>query len=257
MQRKGPPLLKLAPDDIYELGFAPVPDKRIGPRDECLSYVKHLTGLNTLNLSWTNLSSGGMKHVTGLSSLQRLYLPDRITDSGLVHVAGLTSLKGLYFWDNGVTNRGLANLVDLKSLEELTLGYQISNRRPQSRVIGDEGLGYLAQLPKLQCLLLFGDRFSNAGLAHLKNVPSLRHLTLFNLRQISDEGAAYLAGLDRLESLAAYDSCITDKGLAALAKLRFLKALNLGKRGDNKTRITDRGLAYLENFPRMEQILNL
>jgi hypothetical protein len=248
------PLLNLEPDDIYELAFAPVADKRTGPRNECLSYVKHLTGLNTLNLSWTNLSGRGMKHVAGLSSLQRLYLPDRITDSGLVHVAKLTSLKGLYFWDNGVTNRGLENLVNLKLLEELTLGYQIHNRRFRTRAVGDDGLGYLAQLPNLRYLLLFGDRFSNAGLAHLKNVPSLRYLTLFNLWQISDEGAAHLAGLGRLESLSAYDSCITDKGMAALAKLRFLKALNLGKRGDNKTKITDRGLAYLENFPRMEHL---
>ncbi len=56
---------------------------------------------------------------------------------------------------------------------------------------------------------------SNAALAHLKEVSSLRHLSLDGTG-ITDDGLASLHGLSELETLSLKDTAVTDDGVDTL-----------------------------------------
>ena len=233
------PLSKLKPDDLYRLSIHGPYTGGLRPGNRCMPHLAGLTGLRVLDLRNTNISSEGIKFIKGMKSLERLTLPDQITDDGLADVAELRSLKGLYFKKNRITNAGLRHLAKLSSLEELELG---------GERIGDAGLAHVAKLPSLRYLLLWGN-FSDAGLAHLKNVTSLRILHI-NIKQFSDVGLAHLSDLAELENLGLhYMENITDQSIIHLKKMRSLKKLDIAS-----SQVTDRGLEYLAQIKTLEHL---
>ena len=69
------------------------------------------------------------------------------------------------------------------------------------------------------------DEFANSGLAHLSDLPSLRHLWL-DRTQVTDAGLYDLGGLVNLSSLSLKSTLVTDSGVARLQrKLPALKVL--------------------------------
>ena len=234
------PLSKFRPDDLYALTIgAPFPGG-LKQGDVCMSYLAGLTGLKVLDLAQTNLSSKGIKFIKNLRSLERLTLPEQITDEGLADIAELPSLKGLYFKNNRVTNDGLHHLAKLTSLEELSLG---GDR------INDAGLAHLSKMPNLRYLMLWGN-FTDAGLAHLKNVAFLQILHLGSLERITNAGLAHLSELPNLENLCLYwADGITDDGVAQLKKMGSLRKLDI-----KKSQVTDKGLAHLSQIKSLEYL---
>ncbi|MFC1739414.1 leucine-rich repeat domain-containing protein, partial [Planctomycetota bacterium] len=235
------PLSKLGPDDLYMLRLPGLESEPTRPDNRCMQHIAGLTGLKALNLHWTNIDSKGLRYIKEFKNLERLCLPERITDAGLADVAELQSLKGLYLKRNQATNTGLAHLAKLSSLEELELG---------GEHISDAGLVHLAKLPKLRYLLLWGNNFSDAGLVHLKNIPSLKILHIGRMLQITDTGMAHLSDCAGLENLNLQgNNNISDEGIVHLKKMQALKKLNL--RG---TKITDKALAHLAEIKSLEYI---
>jgi Leucine-rich repeat (LRR) protein len=229
------PLSRLRPDDLYLLSLAYNPHAD----DRCMLHLSGLTGLKVLSLRRTSITSTGLRFIANFKSLERLSLPERITDSGLATVTELRSLKGLYFRGSPVTNAGLAHLAELTSIEELDLG---GDR------IDDAGLAHLAGLPRLRYLMLSGN-FSDAGLVHLKKVPSLKILNI-NIKQFTNAGLAHLSDIAGLENLGLHwMEGITDDGLVHLQKMRSLKKLDI-----NHARITDGGLVHLTKVPWLEYL---
>lgn len=232
------PLSELRPNDLYMLSLAG--SISVKPDDRCMQHIAGLTGLKVLSLLGTNISSKGLRYIKDFKKLERLYLPDRITNAGMADVAELHSLKGLYFKINRVTNAGLRHLSKLTSLEELELG---------GGQIDDAGLVHLAKLKSLNYLLLFG-YFSDAGMAHLKDIPNLRILNIGFLGQITDEGLANLAGCTQLERISlGWNENITDKGASYLATIPSLKMIDL-----SHAHITDAGLAHLAKIKSLEYL---
>jgi hypothetical protein len=88
--------------------------------------------------------------------------------------------------------------------------------------------------------------FTDAGLkvaiAHLKELPSLRALTL-GFTGVTDAGLADLAGLPDLEDLGLAQTAVTDAGLAHLKHLKKLRTLDL-----DRTKVTERGVRDLQKF---------
>jgi len=247
-------LRKLKPDDIYSLILSHKWSRgKRRPNDRCMPYVAHLTGLKTLNLWGANITSRGLEYITEIKSLERLYLPARVNNSGMVYVGKLKSLKVLYFGGNNfVTNDGLAQLSNLKSLEELAL---------RSVRMTDQGLKYLSGLPHLRYLIL-GGNFTNDAFLYLKDVPSLRTLSIGIMEiggrdpksrpclitRFNDEGMKNVSGLRQLENFgAAWMEGITDKGVAHLKNMPSLKKLGIGH-----AHLTDRAMLDLKQIRTLE-----
>ena len=113
--------------------------------------------------------------------------------------------------------------------------------------VGDDHLKPLANMPLLVSVNLRGTKITNAGLAHLKGVKSLKRLHL-EKTTVTDEGLAFLAGLENLEYLNLYGTKITDEGLQHLASLKKLKKLYLWQ-----TNVSESGVQTLKTaLPALE-----
>jgi hypothetical protein len=119
-----------------------------------------------------------------------------ITDDGMRHVAAIKGLESLYLGRTAVTDAGIRHLRGL-SLTYINLWHT---------AIGDEALGYIAEMQTIQQL-------------QIKDCPA-----------VTDAGVARLAGLEHLWMVnLSYCSQITDdsiRTLSAMPKVEFIQILN-------------------------------
>ncbi len=212
-------------------------------------------------------------------------MPD---DRIMPHIARLTGLKELRLGNTNISARGLKYIVNLKSLERLDIGNNLTNggmaqisQLPKLKCLyivehrltntglsyisklnaleelslsggplSDSALAYIAKLPSLKYLLLSGDNFTDDGMAYIKNNQSLRILHFGNLNRLTDEALFHLSQMPRLERLALhYNRNITDAGIVHLTKLKSLKMLDI-----YNSQITDEGLAHLAKIESLENL---
>ncbi len=229
-------------------------------KDEDLSCLKSLPGVQQLYLGHTATSDAGLKHVAGLTRLTFLGLiGTKVTDGGMKELAGLQKLETLLLANTAVTEAGLKELSKLENLQELLLPEvaltdaglrelgKLRNLREldlgQSKIT-DEGLKQLGGLAKLEDLSLNDTGISDDGLKELGKLQSLARLDLSHTR-ITDEGLRSLEAITRLTQLDLSQTEITDSGLKDLARFKKIKAIYLAG-----TKTTEAGLQELkESLP--------
>ena len=241
----------------------------------------------------------------------------RVSDEGVGHLRRLKHLRSLSLPTSLLTDAGMAYLGEMTQLEELAIGNgngRVVPREPANGTLDesivanvtDAGLKRLQALRELRSLTLFGTRITDdgleslkqfihlrkhnirllkggvteRGLAHLKNVPSLRDLaiedsvsaprtqtidsslaplttlrgleslTIFSLR-VTDAGMVHVGRMAKLRNLDLdhwiATMPLTDGGLEQLTELSELRRLRLGIR-----RVSDRGLAALSKLSKLE-----
>lgn len=231
----------LDPNALYELRNA---DNRTLP---C---IKHLVGLKALRLA-PGISVRNLKHLTGLTSLERLTLHRDVSDADLAQVAQCPWLKGLYFTYGGnrVTGRGLRYLSKLAILEELCLSGTHMN---------DKSLQALESLQSLEYLWLWG-QFSDEAMIHVAKIPNLKiarlHITLPTARgpvnSMMDKGLYYLSQSQSLERIwVHWMNLITGKGIAYLKNLPNLTMLDVAN-----AQLTDDDLVHFQAMPHINYLL--
>jgi hypothetical protein len=146
---------------------------------------------------------------------------------------GPLDLQGLVLGGLAASEDALASLSHLTGLEQLDLW---------AAPVGNEAMPFIARVPHLRVLSLWGTRVTDAGIQALNPLGDLRSLTV--PRQIADAAMPFLAELDRLRELTLSGSRVTDAGLALLGGARSLRRLSLWD-----TRVTDAGLASLQELP--------
>ena len=177
-----------------------------------------MANLQTLRLSYTQVTDAGLVHLKGLNNLAALTLTNTdVTDAGLEHLIAHTGLQRLLLGNTLITEEGLAALKKTLPACQITSGRSESitkrylekhgasvttqgNGWPRPIVsvqftgssnITDVQLGHLKGLVKLQSLGLLGaGKLTDAGLVHLKGLTNLQGLVL--PKQISDAGIAEL-----------------------------------------------------------------
>ncbi|MBC8868320.1 MAG: hypothetical protein H8E44_02825 [Planctomycetes bacterium] len=243
-------------------------------RDDDLALLKSIENLKELYLwdpVFTDRCAEHVASVTGLEllSIQRTY----VTDAGLARLATLPKLKELHLVDSHglLTDRGLACLAKLRSLQRLTLsGPQFS----------DEAGKHVGKLTNLQFLEFGGGRITDrvfARIAPLKSLEELRiasywrrgnevtgitgvgisRLRLKSLKKlelsgpgVTGRGLEVLADIPSLRSLDLQDAHLNDRGLRALSKVSQLRSLNLSRQS-----IGDDGLAELSALANLEELV--
>ncbi len=121
----------------------------------------------------------------------------------------------------------------LKQVAELKEGLDAITTLDLTRSgVSDEGMKSLLAFPKLAELNLSDTRVSNAGLASVAEVKSLRALKVANQRGVDDLGIKALAPLKDLESLTVNGCAVTDTVLPILAEFEGLQVLNLSGNTD-------------------------
>ncbi len=132
----------------------------------------------------------------------------------------------------------------LKGLKELTL----YNKCP----LADETLPLLADLPDLEKVGIDGAKFTDDGLKHMAGWKALKTMTFFhviNKDKFTGAGLAHLKDLPHFESFGCGGSSFTDAGMEAAAKLPHLKDLRVWH-----TMNTDAGTAKLKDAANLRSV---
>ncbi len=208
--------------------------------DSGLAHLRSMDSLKYLDIGWTRVTEEGLQHLSELTSLETLVLPrdNGITEEGLAHLAGLRQLKHLTGIPGDLSDRGLRCLSKMQ-LESLDL---------RGAEITDETMPYVAQLTNLRELELQKCSTTNAGLAELTKLKSLRSIHLTNNPQITGAGLVHIGKLSWLESVYLREIYeVGDDDIAHLANLTGLTQFVT-----DSDRITDAGVAHLSNMHSLE-----
>lgn len=198
-----------------------------GPRltDQCLVHLQHVPSLKSIDLSGTDITDAGALFLAQLTQLEELNVWNTLlTDEGLAHLANLGSLKTLVLHGMGgnrirMSDEALVHLGRISTLEHIAL---------PSDGITDRGLAHLVDLKHLRHLSAGGSTNSPLTNAALKSISALRALETLRIggKALSDEGLEYLVGLNDLQILNIFEiGDFTGRGVAALGKLRSLRSL--------------------------------
>lgn len=230
-----------------------------------LAHLETLPALRLLTLIGQEFSDEGLAGIRNLKSLTRLRLwcirgDWEVTDAGLACLSGLTGLEELEFTRlPHVTDAGMVHLKPLRSIKRLNLGWAH---------ITENGLAQLGEMKSLESLRDPG-YITDAGLAWLAKTFKLKELHIGG-EQITDEGIRHLGGVRSLERLHLSGTSMTDAGMDAIAQLTNLQELSLmcspGKRirpggprvqpeaGQPGSPLTDAGLARLVSLKSLRSL---
>jgi hypothetical protein len=191
-----------------------------GISNQGLRYLSNLP-LTGLNLTNTNIDSGGLKEIAKLKKLGYLNLSDTdVDDEGLGLLAALNDLSDLNLAATKVTDRGLPLLLTHQPMWKLVL---------LNTNITDSGMNSVAKLKNLECLDLDSTAVTIVGLRILSKCAKLRTLNVQNCR-FNDRDAAELPRLlPKLSNLDVSHTQLTGRGLLSLAKLPRLTRLVINR----------------------------
>jgi Leucine-rich repeat (LRR) protein len=210
--------------------------------------LKRITPAEDLEIQVIGWQPDVMACVRDLKGLVKLQIAgDSIGDTDpvdLVVLRTIGEIKELSISGEQVTDKQLAEICDVKSLESLEIS--------SSCAITGSGVEQVAKLRKLKALFLWDidDRrkYDDPLLAHLERLDQVRTLRVVG-RTISDQGLARVANMPSLESLDITGEGITDAGLDALAAAPQLTELTL--RGDQ---FTEEALVHLGKLRRLKRL---
>jgi hypothetical protein len=141
------------------------------------------------------------------------------------------------------TAAGLAKLAKLDRLVWLCTGRLPKHIKP-------DDLTWLAQLPALQHLHLWGASMGPKILDTLKSCAALTTLALDDIK-VSDAAVKKLTALTKLEALKLHHAPLTDKGFIELGKIKSLTSLYLLV---DEGQLGDAGLKALGTLPALREL---
>ena len=212
--------------------------------DDWMPPLAKLTNLKVLRFTNNGkLTDAGMAHLAGLTKLENFsFVGTQMTGKSYARFDGFTKLTRVSHRGSLIDDEGLRQLCDhLPNLESLSLAHA---------KFTDVGAPHLAKLTKLKGLevgaskatpqalkhiaklpleyLQLGEGFeSGAAIAFIKDLATLRRLTLTNAQGITDTDLQGLAGLTQLTHLEIGKMPLPDERIPALKPFAFLKSIRL------------------------------
>jgi hypothetical protein len=212
--------------------------------DDWMPPLAKLTNLKVLRFTNNGkLTDAGMAQLAGLKNLENFsFVGTQMTGKAYARFEGFTKLTRVSHRGSLIDDEGLRQLCDhLPNLESLSLAHA---------KFTDAGAPHLAKLTKLKGLelgtskatpqalthiaklpleyLQLGEGFeSGAAIAFIKDIATLRRLTLTNAQGITDTDLQGLAGLTQLTHLEIGKMPLPDERIPALKPFAFLKSMRL------------------------------
>ena len=212
--------------------------------DDWMPPLAKLTNLKVLRFTNNGkLTDAGMAHLAGLTKLENFsFVGTQMTGKSYARFEGFMKLTRVSHRGSLIDDEGLRQLCDhLPNLESLSLAHA---------KFTDVGAPHLAKLTKLKGLevgaskatpqalthiaklpleyLQLGEGFeSGAAIAFIKDIATLRRLTLTNAQGITDTDLQGLAGLTQLTHLEIGKMPLPDERIPALKPFAFLKSMRL------------------------------
>jgi hypothetical protein len=184
--------------------------------------LAHLAGLKQLeyfSYIGTNMTGAPFKDFKGWTNLKRSsYRGSKMSDAGLTALCeAFPNLEVLVLAHGQFTDDAVAHVAKLKKLTGLEIGSPKAT--PQS-------LKSIVALP-LEYLQLGDGLDASAGIALIKDIKTLKRLTLTNCAKTTDDDLKTVAAMKHLENLEMGNLDIQEERLPLLKEFAFLKALRV------------------------------
>ena len=212
--------------------------------DAWMAPIAKLTNLKALRFTNNGkLTDAGMAKLAGLKNLETFsFVGTQMTGKAYAQFEGFTKVTRVSHRGSSIDDEGLRQLCDhLPNLESLSLAHA---------KFTDAGAPHLAKLTKLKGLevgaakatpqalkhiaklpleyLQLGEGFeSGACFPLIKDIATLRRLTLTNPQTLTDADLQALAGLTQLTHLEIGKMPLPDARIAVLKPFAFLKTMRL------------------------------
>ncbi len=212
--------------------------------DDWMPSLAKLTNLKALRFTNNGkLTDAGMAQLAGLKNLENFsFVGTQMTGKAYAQFEGFTKLTRVSHRGSSIDDEGLRQLCDhLPNLESISLAHA---------KFTDAGAPHLAKLTKLKGLelgtskatpqalkaitklplesLQLGEGFESvACIAIVKDIASLRRLTLTNAQALTDADLLVIAGLTQLDHLEIGKMPLPDERIPALKPFAFLKSMRL------------------------------
>ena len=212
--------------------------------DAWMAPIGKLTNLKVLRFTNNGkLTDAGMAQLAGLKNLENFsFVGTQMTGKAYAQFEGFTKLTRVSHRGSSIDDEGLRQLCDhLPNLESISLAHA---------KFTDAGAPHLAKLTKLKGLelgtskatpqalkaiaklplesLQLGEGFESiACIPLIKDIASLRRLTLTNAQAITDADLQVIAGLTQLDHLEIGKMPLPDERIPALKPFAFLKSMRL------------------------------
>jgi hypothetical protein len=234
--------------------------------NEGLRNLAELDGLFGLSFFWhiSELTSDGLKSLTELAQLGFLGCESGLCDDSAMEIIGrmprLRMLMGQgtvatddgfrafsrsqsieYIWGRESYNlggRGFAALAGMPALKGLAVS---------CKNVDDESLSTLPSFPALRELIPMD--VQDSGFKHIGRCQRLEKLTCMYCRDTGDAATEHIASLN-LKTYYAGSTKITDRSLEILGQMMSLERIDLS----DCTGVTDAGLAFLVNLPKLREV---
>ena len=187
--------------------------------DAGLEKLAGLKQLETFSFVGTGMQGHAYAKFEGWTKLTRCsHRGSSIDDEGLQQLCEhLPNLENISLAHAKFTDAGAPHLTKLTKLKGLEIGTR--NATPQS-------LQHLVKLP-LEYLQLGDGLETPEGIALIKDIPTLRRLTLTNAKDLTDADLKVVAGMTQLEHLELGKIELPDERLGVLKDFAFLKSMRL------------------------------
>jgi hypothetical protein len=212
--------------------------------DDWMPPLAKLTNLKVLRFTNNGkLTDAGMAQLAGLTKLENFsFVGTQMTGKAYAHFEGFTKLTRVSHRGSLIDDEGLRQLCDhLPNLESLSLAHAkfpdvgAPHRAKLTKLNGlevgaakatSQSLRHIAKLP-LEYLQL-GEGFdSGACFPLIKDIVTLRRLTLTNAQALTDADLQALADLSQLTHLEIGKMPLPDERIALLKPFAFLKSMRL------------------------------
>jgi hypothetical protein len=146
--------------------------------DEGLVPIAQLPKLEILAVFTQEVTDDGMRILARAPALRKLVIrAPKVTDQGVMAICQLGDLEGLHLHDTQITEVGLKAIGTLGNLQNLGIS-DVGVTETNNRQTINDGLKYIAVLPKLEKLVLHNSSVTDQGLAQLGAAGGLRDLYL-------------------------------------------------------------------------------
>lgn len=180
--------------------------------------------------------------IQDLPGMRRMNFPNgnHVTDEVLARMPRLAKLEELSLLYTGrISDAGLARLQELPGLKRFGFPYSGT----------DVGMAHLVHLKQLEDLSIAYSKVTDVGFRHLRGLSGLRRLSVQNI-DITDATLAHLSGLTNLEVLDLSHAVITDAALAHLLPLTKLAFLDI-----SRSDVTDAGILQLIGLKKLRILI--
>ncbi|MBT6460019.1 MAG: adenylate cyclase [Planctomycetaceae bacterium] len=221
--------------------------------------------LRMIDLRNTNITDDGLVHLAKIKSLVDIQLEkSKVTDIGIQRLAGLNLKSFNANYCTSISNRSLAVLAAMPSMEQIQLDYTKINdtgmavlttasRLTRLRIRGVDitgaGLAHISQLKNLSRLNLRDTSLDDAGLTVIAALPTIDWLDISECRLATPDGLGQLKKASTLTYLDLWETKTNDDVLATFGGLTKLKFLNL-----KATYVTDNSLPVLLKLTELAEL---